>query len=214
MDNKLIGFAGPAASGKTTSALLLRNIIEKERSGYKDGEPCGHIGCAKHITHPCEGCGRIGSREEIRAVGLSSFAAPLKDCLAQLFDFSHAQLHTLEGKETTDPRYGVSPRTVMQKFGTEFIRGTVPDLWVILMEKTILDYQRVGLPLLIHDLRFEDECKLVRDHGGVVVHIQGRAEDRGSHESEQPLEIMSEDLMLDNSGILSDLKSNLREILL
>jgi hypothetical protein len=26
----------------------------------KTGEPCPHIGCLQHITHPCEGCGRIG----------------------------------------------------------------------------------------------------------------------------------------------------------
>ena len=26
----------------------------------KDGEPCGHAGCLNHISHPCEGCGRIG----------------------------------------------------------------------------------------------------------------------------------------------------------
>lgn len=25
----------------------------------KDGIPCDHPGCASHITHPCEGCGRI-----------------------------------------------------------------------------------------------------------------------------------------------------------
>jgi hypothetical protein len=25
-----------------------------------DGEPCGHPGCLSHISHPCEGCGRIG----------------------------------------------------------------------------------------------------------------------------------------------------------
>lgn len=28
----------------------------------RDGEPCSHPGCAHHITHPCEGCGRIGAR--------------------------------------------------------------------------------------------------------------------------------------------------------
>ena len=28
----------------------------------KDGEPCSHPGCAHHITHPCEGCGRIAAR--------------------------------------------------------------------------------------------------------------------------------------------------------
>ena len=25
----------------------------------KDGEPCNHKGCLNHISHPCEGCGRI-----------------------------------------------------------------------------------------------------------------------------------------------------------
>jgi hypothetical protein len=25
----------------------------------KDGEPCSHNGCLRHITHPCEGCGRV-----------------------------------------------------------------------------------------------------------------------------------------------------------
>jgi len=30
-----------------------------------DGEPCTHIGCLNHITHPCEGCGRIAGRRVI-----------------------------------------------------------------------------------------------------------------------------------------------------
>ena len=25
-------------------------------------EPCGHDGCLSHVTHPCEGCGRIAGR--------------------------------------------------------------------------------------------------------------------------------------------------------
>lgn len=31
----------------------------------KDDEPCNHPGCLHHITHPCEGCGRIGGRMNI-----------------------------------------------------------------------------------------------------------------------------------------------------
>lgn len=27
-----------------------------------DGVPCKHAGCLSHISHPCEGCGRIGGR--------------------------------------------------------------------------------------------------------------------------------------------------------
>lgn len=29
---------------------------------YKPGEPCPHPGCLSHITHPCEGCGRIAGQ--------------------------------------------------------------------------------------------------------------------------------------------------------
>lgn len=29
---------------------------------YKDGEPCKYPGCAHHVTHPCEACGRIMAR--------------------------------------------------------------------------------------------------------------------------------------------------------
>lgn len=28
-------------------------------NGFKPGVPCSHPGCLNHISHPCEGCGRI-----------------------------------------------------------------------------------------------------------------------------------------------------------
>lgn len=31
----------------------------------REGEACGHPGCLSHISHPCEGCGRIGGRRTI-----------------------------------------------------------------------------------------------------------------------------------------------------
>lgn len=29
-----------------------------------EGVPCKHPGCLSHISHPCEGCGRIGGRNK------------------------------------------------------------------------------------------------------------------------------------------------------
>ena len=36
------------------------------RSGFEgvDGEECSHPGCLSHITHPCEGCGRMPTVKE------------------------------------------------------------------------------------------------------------------------------------------------------
>ena len=28
----------------------------------REGMPCSHNGCLSHLSHPCEGCGRIGGR--------------------------------------------------------------------------------------------------------------------------------------------------------
>jgi hypothetical protein len=27
---------------------------------FENHQPCNHKGCLSHISHPCEGCGRIG----------------------------------------------------------------------------------------------------------------------------------------------------------
>jgi hypothetical protein len=34
-----------------------------QSAGLEDGKPCGHPGCLNHVSHPCEGCGRIGGRK-------------------------------------------------------------------------------------------------------------------------------------------------------
>lgn len=32
-------------------------------AGLRDGEPCDHPGCLSHISHPCEGCGRVAGKK-------------------------------------------------------------------------------------------------------------------------------------------------------
>ncbi len=40
--------------------LRLAAAPPKEQRPLHDGEPCDHPGCLNHLSHPCEGCGRIG----------------------------------------------------------------------------------------------------------------------------------------------------------
>ena len=30
--------------------------------GILDGQPCNHVGCMSHVSHPCENCGRIAGQ--------------------------------------------------------------------------------------------------------------------------------------------------------
>ena len=48
-----------SASGLGARALF-NALVPADKRILRDGEPCGHPGCLHHISHPCEGCGRIG----------------------------------------------------------------------------------------------------------------------------------------------------------
>jgi len=156
-------------------------------------------------------CGKTTSAESIKNnPAILSFAAPMKKCLMDLFEFTNEQMYTYEGKEAIDPRYGVSPRTVMQQFGTEFVRKTVPDLWCILMRKAI-EGCAIYKIVVIDDIRFENEAALIRDMGGTVVHIRGRGEP-GEHESEKQIDVWNRDIILNNCGSLEKLQFDVNKI--
>jgi hypothetical protein len=160
-----------------------------------------------------KGCGKTTAAEILVEYSwtLCSFAEPLKKCLKDLFQFSDEQLYTLAGKEAVDIRYGVSPRRVMQVFGTEFVRNVVPDLWVILMQENLIKYTG---NITIDDVRFEDEAALVRSFGGIVVHIVGRGTYSKDHKSEAGVQIKEGDFCLQNTGTKTELKAEISEILL
>lgn len=88
-----------------------------------------------------------------------AFADKLKEIAADLWGFSHEQIHG-DRKEVVDPRYNMTPRYMLQKFGSEAVRGQVWD-------KTWTDYVfKKHIPLniasghtkfVITDLRFRTE---------------------------------------------------------
>lgn len=48
------------------AALVKTPKIASGAADLRDGVACGHPGCLSHISHPCEGCGRIGGRSAQR----------------------------------------------------------------------------------------------------------------------------------------------------
>ena len=120
-----------------------------------------------------KGSGKTTAAQYLQSItpnsAVFSYADPLKRFLMDFMGLSQEQVFTLEGKETVDPRYGVTPRRIMEAFGTDFIRTTIPNFWVVKMSMRLFgtDYDHI----FIDDIRFDDEAELVRSLGGRVIHI-------------------------------------------
>lgn len=109
-----------------------------------------------------------------------AFADALKDAVATIFTWPRG---LLEGdsdvsriyREKVDPwwsaklGYEVTPRLILQKFGTEACRNGIADnIWIASLEKRMAGYQDV----VITDVRFPNEIDFVRSVGGTIIRVQ------------------------------------------
>jgi len=145
-----------------------------------------------------------------------SFATPIKAMLAVGLGLKHDQLYG-DQKEVVDPRYGKTPRDIMQTLGTQWGRQMVcDDIWAQALFVDLLDYggAHPGQNVVIADVRFENEASLIRGHGGLIIHIEGRevGGEGTDHESEVKLKWCPEDIVMDNSGTLDDLRRKFKPI--
>ena len=107
-----------------------------------------------------------------------SFADKLKDSVAAMFDWDRELLDgkTAESRvwrEKADPYWtnemgvDITPRLVLQKFGTECMRnGFYDGIWVSLTKKKILDNPDKNY--VIPDTRFPNEAKMLYEINGEV----------------------------------------------
>jgi hypothetical protein len=129
-----------------------------------------------------------------------AFATWLKSACQSIFMLSHDQLHG-EKKDVIDSRWNVSARQIFQVVGTELFRKHLPvvlpqlnmgdetSLWCRCLRHYVESFdtpQRIVVP----DVRFEDEKKLIESLGGHVVrvirpHFTAGASDEHSSEKEQ-----------------------------
>jgi hypothetical protein len=127
-----------------------------------------------------------------------SFAKPLKAALAAM---GLPEPATQELKEAIIPWLGVSWRHCAQTLGTEWGRKLVnPNLWVLATMQNL----NPRCNYVFSDVRFENESKAIREIGGNVVHIKGRAHDMAegtkTHASEAGIANTIGDYVINNAG--------------
>lgn len=139
---------------------------------------------------------------------LISFATPLKVMLLEGLRLSSEQVYG-KLKEVVDPRYGVTPRHMMQTLGTDWGRNLIADdLWIRAGIERARDYLAEGKSVAFTDVRFPNEARAIREAGGDIWAVLRPAYpvDR-SHESEQHIEQLTHDAeqIIFNTGSLFDL---------
>ena len=103
------------------------------------------------------------------------FADKLKDGVAAIFEWPRELLEgdsdeSREWRETPDEFWSkelgedITPRFVLQKFGTEVRDGFHVHTWTILLKKTIL--QNPNTNYVIPDVRFPHEDTIIKELGG------------------------------------------------
>ena len=154
--------------------------------GLAGGKGSGKTTLAKHI---------ITTDFLYKSWKILSFAQPIKDALSSMLRigihyFTNEQLKEKSLKDKTG--IDITPRQLMQLFGTEFGRHLVhKDIWIKLMESEIRKYYNKGVSIIIDDIRFQNEVDLIKNikfsnkTGGTVFLIDADRDVRDNHASEQ-----------------------------
>lgn len=156
-----------------------------------------------------------------------SFAKSLKDATASIFGWDREML---EGKTDSSrhwreqpdkfwsERFGkpVTPRWVLQYFGTEVCRGNMLDsIWV---DSCMARYK--GTNTVISDTRFVNEIQQIRAKGGKIVLVK-RTEipnkqtmiDKGAHQSEWDWIGTDYDYILENTHTIESLNKQIYDMI-
>lgn len=137
-----------------------------------------------------------------------SFAYPMRRMLSiLLYDFGYSQddieLMLTKGKEVPLLPFEQSPRHLLQTLGTEWGRNCIhPDLWVLVAKQKILSAEADYI--VLDDVRFENEAAMIRELGGLIIHIDRGGLMTDSHASEHGIDDHEADAFVDNDHSLTD----------
>lgn len=148
------------------------------------------------------------------------FAAPLKRMIGTfLFQLGYGpedidELLTTH-KEVKLDAINCSTRHLLQTLGTEWGRTCVhPDVWLQCWQVIAMRYLQSSTPVVVDDVRFQNEADLIRSLGGQLWYIERPGtEVKTEHASEGSLNTYPFDRFLHNDGSLSDLVATTESLL-
>lgn len=116
-------------------------------------------------------------------------------------------------KDAPIPHLGKkTARYIMQTIGTDWGRAMVSEtIWLDMMERRLVDAWNNKFLICIDDVRFNNEARLIRDNGGVVIKIIRGGTQSDTHISEAGVDDDLIDVNIENTGSVTELYETLGE---
>ena len=182
----ILGFAGKAATGKTTAAKHIQPLLDKE---------CKIIPMAMVLRDEVEAFLRaVGAEDSVPLVygcqndKVRTFYVDEQRALQECPKWQH---FIAEHQEIQDRRglTAVTVRRILQWWGTEYRRAQDPDYWTKAWGRKISEYNVMQMYVLVDDVRFMNELNVIKEHGGLIVKIERPGFDgANNHASETSLD--------------------------
>jgi hypothetical protein len=202
----IIGFAGKAASGKTTAAIFLKTMLAGETLVI----PMAMV-LRDEVDEFLRRCGAdahvpllYGSQDDKVTVFRVDTVRALTACDRwPHFMAEHRDIQ--DGSGCT----AVTVRRILQWWGTEYRRAQDPDYWTKAWGRKVEQYDLSNVNILVDDVRFMNELEVIRAHGGLIVKIERPGFlGANNHASETSLDgFTAWDAVVVNDGTLAEFRA-------
>lgn len=151
-----------------------------------------------------------------------SFAEPIKRMGVEFlmsfgYEKDQAVRFVFVDKEKFIPEINCTPRHMLQTLGTDWGRRCIDErIWLTSMQARIVKNLRgITIGVVIDDVRFENEAKMIKDMGGEMWKIiRPSIVNKSTHVSEGQLDNWDGfDRIIENSGTIQQFRDQLNEVI-
>ena len=207
----IIGFAGKAASGKTTAArcmaehlpgevriIPMAQVLRDEVDAFLRA-----TGAESHVPL-LYGC----QEDKVRIFHVDATRARAACPQWSHFLSEHADIQDRQGQTA------VTVRRILQWWGTEYRRAQDHDYWTKAWGRRVEQLDLEKMHVLVDDVRFMNELHVIKEHGGLIVKIERPGFDgANNHASETSLDEYHDwDRVLLNDGTLDGFKEQVEPL--
>ncbi|MBN1957375.1 MAG: hypothetical protein JXQ81_05210 [Desulfuromonadales bacterium] len=206
----IIGFAGKAASGKTTAARYLVQLQQENIVIL----PMALVLREEVENFICQ----VGAEDKVPLIygdqddKVRVFYVDTEQALSLCPEWSGfvAMNADIQDREA---QTAVTVRRILQWWGTEYRRAQDPDYWTTAWEQKLREFDLSSTHILVDDVRFVNELNVIKDNGGYFIRIVRPGFDgANNHSSENSLDDYAGwDLVIDNDGSLEDFLAEVKE---